>query len=225
MITMTNHQKMNTKKMTIAAPLVSTLGLAAISWFVSIRQMNGMDMGIATQLGSLGSFICMWVVMMAAMMLPGISPLVLKLARAGERIQDVLLFVGSYLTIWTLFGLAVFAFYQPHSSYIAGVITIGAGIYELTPLKRYFRRCCFQVSSGFECGLHCVGLSFGLMLMQVALGVMSIGWMIVIAAIISAQKFQHPKAAIDVPLGLAIVGFGIFIIIAPASIPGLIPPM
>jgi predicted metal-binding membrane protein len=36
--------------------------------------MNGMDMGTATQLGSFGSFIAVWVVMMAAMMLPTATP-------------------------------------------------------------------------------------------------------------------------------------------------------
>ena len=40
-----------------------------------------------------------------------------------------------------------------------------------------------------------------------------------------AQKLLPPKAAIDVPLALAIVGLGILIVIAPSSVPGLMPPM
>ena len=63
------------------------------------------------------------------------------------------------------------------------------------------------------------------MLMLVALGVMSVTWMAVIAVLVVAQKLLPAKAAIDVPLALAIVGLGILIIIAPASIPGLTPPM
>jgi len=35
-----------------AAVLAATLGLAAPSWVVAVRQMNGMDMGVATELGS-----------------------------------------------------------------------------------------------------------------------------------------------------------------------------
>jgi hypothetical protein len=49
--------------------------------------------------------------------------------------------------------------------------------------------------------------------------------MFVIAVLILAQKLLPPKAAIDVPLALAIVGLGILIVIAPSSVPGLTPPM
>ena len=42
----------------------------------AVWQMNGMDMGTATQLGSFGFFIAVWVAMMAAMMLPGAAPAV-----------------------------------------------------------------------------------------------------------------------------------------------------
>jgi len=51
---------------TTAAALAATLGLAAASWVVAVRQMNGMDMGVATELGSFGSFLALWVSMMAA---------------------------------------------------------------------------------------------------------------------------------------------------------------
>ena len=97
-------------------------------------------------------------------------------------------------------------------------------VYEFTPLKRHFRRRCREsVRSGFEFGLCCVGSSIGLMLMLVALGVMSVTWMAVIAVLVLAQKLLPAKAAIDVPLALAIVGLGIWIVVAPASVPGLMP--
>jgi predicted metal-binding membrane protein len=63
------------------------------------------------------------------------------------------------------------------------------------------------------------------MLMLVALSVMSITWMGVIAVLVLVQKLLPAKAAIDVPLALAIVGLGIVIVIAPSSVPGLMPPM
>ncbi len=63
------------------------------------------------------------------------------------------------------------------------------------------------------------------MLMQVALGVMSVTWMSVIAVLVLAQKLLPARAAIDVPLALAIVGLGILIVIAPSSVPELTPPM
>jgi len=212
--------------MNAAAALTATLGLAAAAWVVAVRQMNGMDMGTATPLGSFALFVALWVPMMAAMMLPGAAPAVLRCARVSGRARAVPLFVGSYLAVWTLVGIAVYAWYRPHGSFAAGVVAIAAGVYEFTPLKRHFRRLCREnVRSGFEFGLYCVGSSIGLMLVQVALGVMSVTWMLVIAVVALAQKLLPAKAAIDVPLALAVVGLGILIVIAPASVPGLTPPM
>jgi predicted metal-binding membrane protein len=66
-----------------AAALTATLGLAAASWVVAVRQMHGMDMGVATRLGSFAFFVALWVSMMAAMMLPGAAPAVLRRAHAS----------------------------------------------------------------------------------------------------------------------------------------------
>jgi predicted metal-binding membrane protein len=208
-----------------AAALTATLGLAAGSWVVAVWQMNGMDMGVATRLGSFGFFVGLWVVMMAAMMLPGAAPAVLRRAHASG-VRTVPLFIGSYLAIWALVGVAVYALYRPHGPVAAGAVVIAAGVYEVTPLKRHFRRRCRDsVRSGWEFGLCCVGSSIGLMLMLVALGVMSIPWMCVIAVLVLAQKLLPAQAAIDVPLALAIIGLGVLIVLAPWSVPGLTPPM
>jgi predicted metal-binding membrane protein len=208
------------------AALAATLGLAAASWVVAVRQMNGMDMGVATRLGSFAFFVALWVAMMAAMMLPGAVPAVLRRAHASGRVRAVPLFVGSYLAVWTLVGVAAYALYRPHGSFAAGAVAIAGGVYEFTPLKQNCRRRCREsVRSGFEFGLYCVGSSVGLMLMLVALGVMSVTWMSVIAVLVLAQKLLPAKAAIDVPLALAIVGLGILIVIAPSSVPGLTPAM
>src|SRR5262249_42659478 len=120
----------------------------------------------------------------------------------------------------------VYALYRPHGSVAAGAVTIAAGVYELTPLKRHLRqRCRGTVRSGFGFGLCCTGSSIGLMAMLVALGVMSITWMAVIAVLVVTQKLLPARAAVDVPLPLAITGLGIWIIIAPWSVPGLTLPM
>jgi predicted metal-binding membrane protein len=210
---------------TTAAALAATLGLAAASWVVAVRQMNGMDMGAATRLGSFGFFVAVWVWMMAAMMLPGAAPAVVRRARAGG-VRAMPLFVGSYLAVWALVGAAVYALDRPHGSGAAGAVVIAAGVYELTPLKRHFRRRCREsAGSGFGFGLCCVGSSIGLMLVLVAVGVMSVTWMAVIAVLVLGQKLLPAKAAIDVPLALAIVGLGILIVIAPSLVPGVTPPM
>jgi predicted metal-binding membrane protein len=216
----------NARPAATAAALTATLGLAAACWVVAVRQMNGMDMGVATRLGSFASFIALWVPMMTAMMLPGGAQAVFRHAHTSGRVRAVPPFAGSYLAVWALVGVAVYPLYRPHGTLAVGAVVIAAGVYEFTPLKRYFRgRCRDSVRSGFAFGLCCVGSSIGLMLMLVALGVMSVTWMSVIAVLVLAQKLLPAKAAIDVPLALAIVGLGILIVIAPASVPGLTPPM
>jgi len=209
-----------------ATALAATLGLAAAFWVVALKQMNGMDMGVATQLGSFAFFVALWVSMMAAMILPGAVPAVSRRAHADGRVRAVLLFVWSYLAVWTLVGVGVYALYRPHGSSAAGALVIAAGVYELTRLKQNCRRRCSEsVGSGFQFGLSCVGSSIGLMLVLLALGVMSVTWMSVIAVLVLVQKLLPPRAAIDVPLALAILGFGILIVVAPSSVPGLMPPM
>ncbi len=209
-----------------AIVLVATVGLGIGCWFLTIQRMSGMDMGVATRLGSFPYFLSVWVPMMAAMMLPGTAPAVVRLGHPGLRGLEVPRYVGSYLAVWALFGLVVYALYQPHGTVIAGALAVAAGVYELTPIKRRFReRCREMMPSGLGLGLCCVGSSIGLMLMMVALGAMSLAWMAMTTGVILVQKLLAPRAAIDVPVALAILALGIVIVVAPSSIPGLVPAM
>jgi len=220
------HPPVTSTRPATAAALTATLGLAALAWLLTVRQMGGMDMGVATPLGPFAPFVAFWAVMMAAMMLPAAVPAVLQRARADGRIPAVLLFVGSYLLVWTLFGTLVFVVYRPHGTVAAGLLVIGAGVYEFTRVKRECRRRCRErAGSGLTFGLACAGSSIGLMVMLVALGVMSIPWMILIALLVLAQKLFPARAAVDVPVALAIVALGVLILIAPSSVPGIMPSM
>jgi len=198
----------STKTPGTAAALTALLALAAASWVVAVRQMEGMDMGAATDLGSFGFFVAAWVPMMAAMMLPGAVP-------AAARLRGALavpFFAGSYLVVWAAVGLAAYAVYRPHGAVVAGALTIAAGLYELTPLKRHCRRRCREsVRSGFQFGVWCVGSTIGLMVVLLALGAMSVTWMALVAVLVLAQKLLPPRAAFDVPVALAIVGLGILV--------------
>jgi predicted metal-binding membrane protein len=83
-------------------------------------------------------------------------------ATARSRVRAVPLFIGSYLAVWALVSVAVYALYRPHGSFAAGAVAIAAGSYELTPIKQNFRRRRGEsVRSGFEFGLYCVGSSSG----------------------------------------------------------------
>jgi len=203
-----------------------TVVAAAACWVVAVIEMRGMDMGVSTGLGSFGFFIGVWAAMMAAMMLPGAVPAVTGYARRHRNAGALALFLTTYLGVWAVFGIAAYAAYRPHSSTTAGVLAIGAGAYELTPLKRRSRRRCQQAAnSGVHLGIFCVGSSLGLMVLLLAVGAMSVWWMAAIAVLALVQKLTRPHSHIDVALALAIAAFGALILISPTTVPGLVPAM
>ena len=214
----------STARVTVA--LAVTLGAGAVCWVIVIQRMSGMNLGVSTRPGSLGSFTASWALMMAAMMLPGASLATLRRARAAGRLLAGPLFAASYIAVWVAAGLAVYALDRPHGTVAAGVAAIAAGGYELTPVKRRCRRMCEgAMRSGWGFGFACAGSSAGLMLVQVTAGLMSIAWMAGIGCLIAAQKVLAPRAAVDVPVALALAGLGIVILTVPSAIPGLLPTM
>jgi len=183
-----------------------------------------MDLGVATRLGSFTFFIASWTSMMAAMMLPSAIPAIVRRTRAIGTVLAGPVFAVSYIAVWATVGIAVYLLDRPHGTVAAGVVVIAAGLYELSPFKRHCRlQCREDARSGVVFGLACVGSSIGLMAMLVVLGAMSVPWMVVIAAVVVLQKFLPAKAVVDVALALALVGLGIVILAAPASVPGLLP--
>ena len=204
----------------VALVPVFTVALAVACWLASAWQMRGMDMGAATSLGSPASFIGIWMSMMGAMMLPAALPAIRAFVRADSRFVAGLWFVASYLAIWLVFGVAAYGFYRQHGNAAAGGLTILAGLYELTPLKRACReRCRELVRPGSRFGVYCVGSSAGLMLMLLALGVMNVTLMVGVTAIVLAQKLLPPRPFLDATLALAIVAFGVLVVLVPSAFP------
>jgi predicted metal-binding membrane protein len=225
--------------------IASILVLAAAAWLVTVVRMRGMDMGPGTDLGSLSFFAGVWTVMMAAMMLPSALPAIAAFADRRRRRTAPLLFAGTYIAVWAAVGLAAFAAYRGiraadlgflawdrAGAWIAGAAVVAAGLYELTPLKRAtLGRCRADprtgnpVAAGLRYGVNCVGCSAGLMLVLFAVGVMSITWMIVVAALIFVEKVPRVGASLPAPVAFALVAAGVWIALDAASVPGLTPPM
>jgi predicted metal-binding membrane protein len=124
--------------------------LAGIGWWWTADQMRGMDGGPWTGLGTLSWFVGVWVVMMAAMMFPSVSPTVALYSRmGGERTPlSALLFTAGYLLTWTGAGVLAFAIafvghrvagdvlaWDRAGRWVAGGTLVAAAVYELTPLK------------------------------------------------------------------------------------------
>jgi predicted metal-binding membrane protein len=104
-----------------AAIVAVLVAVAAVGWLVTDKRMTGMDDGPGTDPGSLGFYVSVWVVMMAAMMLPSAAPMVAvhsaverrrrELGRAAKRGGSAA-FVGGYLLVWTAFGLVAYALFE-----------------------------------------------------------------------------------------------------------------
>jgi predicted metal-binding membrane protein len=130
-----------------------------------------------------------WVPMMAAMMLPAAAPAIVRRAREGEGVLAAPLFAGSYIVIWLLVGLAIYALYRPPSDVVTATLIVAGLLYEVTPLKRDCRRRCRErVRSGLRFGALCLGCDLGLMAILVAVRPMSMGWMAAVAAVALLQK-------------------------------------
>jgi len=124
--------------------------LAALAWWSTTDRMAGMDAGPGTNLGALGWFVGVWVVMMAAMMFPSVSPTVALYAQMTRRrgLSRPLLFSGGYLLVWGVAGVGSYGLFRLGKSlfgadlswhsggrWFAGGVVMVAALYELTPLK------------------------------------------------------------------------------------------
>ena len=169
--------------------------------------MTGMEMGSTPMTMNASS-----VPMMVAMMLPSAVPAIARRAREHAGVLAAPAFAGSYIGLWACAGLALWLLYQPPDALFAGALMVGAGLYELTPLKRECRRRCRErVESGLRFGVYCFGSSIGLMLVLIAVDAMSPALMAAIAIVVLAQKLLRPRFALDVTLALAIVASGVVI--------------
>ena len=126
------------------------LVLAAVGWWWAVDEMQGMDGGPWTDLGTLAWFVGVWIVMMAAMMFPSVAPTVALYSRMTRSRSPVapLLFTSGYLVAWAAIGVLAFAAaaaggripgdqfaWDRGGRWIAGTTLIVAAVYELTPLK------------------------------------------------------------------------------------------
>jgi predicted metal-binding membrane protein len=238
------------------------LALAALAWAITNEQMSGMDAGPGTDPGTLGFFIGVWVVMMAAMMFPSVSPTVVMHARMQEGRRErgqrratgaTAMFVGGYLLAWTAAGLLAYAIFELGQAatgdlfawdnagqYLAAAIVIAAAVYQLTPLKDVCLRHCRSpfmflmkhwrpgragaLRMGLIHGGWCIGCCWALMAALFALGVMSLGWMAFIAALIAVEKLLPWRAVANRGIAVVLLALGLAVAFSPEEVPGLTVP-
>jgi predicted metal-binding membrane protein len=169
------------------------------------------------------------------------------------QVGSTSLFVVGYLVTWSAVGLLsylalwaghewspAFLAWDSAGAYVAGGAIVGAGLYQLTPFKDLCLTKCrspfaFLLSAwrpgsigalrmGMEHGAWCVGCCWALMLALLALGVMSIGWMVFIAALIALEKLLPWKKVANLSIAVLLVVLGLGVAFAAEDVPGLTVP-
>ena len=188
-------------------------------------------------------FTVMWGVMMAAMMLPSAIPMVAlyALVSRGKRAVPAWLFSAVYLLVWLAIGLPVYAgsvavaslgqggaMWLPYA--LAGVLT-AAGAYQLTAIKQVCLKHCqspltfvmerWRASYGATLRLalahaaYCVGCCWGLMVILVAAGAMSLPWVLLIAASVFAEKLLPRGEWTARAVGVALILLAVVVAVRP----------
>jgi predicted metal-binding membrane protein len=231
------------------------LALAAVAWWSTADRMAGMDGGPGTDLGALGWFLGVWVVMMAAMMLPSLAPTVALYATMTRRrgVSRPLIFSAAYLLVWGSAGALAYGLFALGDAvagdalawdsggrwFAVGVLAFAA-VYELTPLKDVCLSKCRSplgfllttwrdgprgaLTMGARHAGWCLGCCWALMAALFALGVMSLTWMAVVAAVIAFEKtVPWRRAATWVTAGI-LLALAIAVAADPSAVPGLVVP-
>jgi predicted metal-binding membrane protein len=228
------------------------LGVAALAWAGVIAYVRDMGNGAGTMGLSLGEFMTMWSLMMVAMMLPAVAPVATLYARTitTDRAARLALFVAGYLVAWALTGLPIFGVLRVVDHLVsnsdaamrnvAATALIVAGVYQLTPLKdRCLRHCRSPLGQllryaqvkgplrDFRVALHhagyCVGCCWALMVLFVAFGVMSVWAMVVLAALVFAEKVARRGELITRLSGMAFVVLAALVLVSPRVADAVVP--
>ena len=171
----------------------------------------------------------------------------------GQTAVRTPVFLLGYFAVWTVFGLVAYGIYRliadrhfaflgwdEQGRYVAAAAIGVAALYQLGPLKRVCLRHCRSplalvlghwrdgrfgaVRMGAEHGGWCVGCCWGLMLALFALGVMSIAWMVIVAAVIFVEKVLPRGERVTWVVGVVLLGLAIWIAVSPGSLPWLSEP-
>jgi predicted metal-binding membrane protein len=252
------------------AVVISLIATSALAWIASINQPDMMVAMTNYNPLSISLFTASWTAGMAAMMFPAIIPMVLlynrfvtnkennRSSQSSVTIQEeeeqngkvrsspsfpslrIILFVGSYLLVWALTGIALLLGWSVVMNntimttestslvqYLYGSLLILAGVYQFTPLKRICIGYCESpmsffmrrwrdgtsgaVNMGLYHGMYCLGCCWAYFLLMVALGWMNLLWMGLFAGIIFAEKMWSRGIWVARAAGIQLAVIGILV--------------
>ena len=190
----------------------------------------------------------MWAVMMVAMMTPSAAPMILMHSSMERRrhadrnpYQATAIFLLGYLMIWTAFsaaatlaqwGLHTAALLSPMmvstSPILGGILLIGAGAFQFTPLKHACLSSCRSplgffmtewregrrgtLVMGLRHGSLCMGCCWLMMALLFVAGVMNLLWVAAIAAYVLVEKVAPAGHWVSRAIGLVVIGWGVWML-------------
>ncbi len=166
----------------------------------------------------------------------------------GHALVPAWIFVGAYLLIWTLFGglsylganaaselARTVPWLMRNATRIGGSLLVLAGLYQFTPIKRMcLTKCCMRQQflregwrdgrtgafrMGLSHGLSCLGANWLLCVLLFPLGLMNLAAMVVLTGLIYAEKVFPQAERIAWGAGLALILYGMLVIVVPAALP------
>jgi predicted metal-binding membrane protein len=171
----------------------------------------------------------------------------------GAPAEATVLFVTGYLLVWSTAGLAAYGLFElvraldpaflawdEAGRYVTGGVIVAAAVYQMTPLKQ---ACLVKCRSpmmflaerwrhgrvgGLELGVRhgawCLGCCWALMAALFAVGVMSLGWMALIAAFIASEKLLPWPGLARRTVAVLLLALGLGVALVPGDVPGFTPP-
>ena len=195
-------------------------------------------------LGAMASFVGMWVVMMAAMMLPSFAPTLWRY-RHHSGLTGVV--AAGYFATWVVAGMAVFtlgvvfadlAMRKPNLAravpIAVGAIVLLAGVFQRSGWKARQLALCRDAGHhrltpasgvgaawrhGLCLGVHCIQSCAGITAVALVLGVMDLRVMAAVTTVIAVERLAQdgPRAARAVGTVVAATGLCLFV---SAVVPG-----
>ena len=166
---------------------------------------------------------------------PGVADGGRGAADGWRRVRSGALFLAGYLSVWLLFSLAAAAAQLGvaaavplgRDTAVAGFLLVGAGLYQLSPVKAACLRHCRNpltyfltrwrdgprgaLGMGWGHGLYCLGCCWALMALALALGVMDLLWMAVLAAVVCVENLAPGGAVAGRVAGVGLVVWGVVV--------------
>ena len=224
--------------------------VAAAAWAGTVLLARGMAGMTGTMGLGLAAFVPVWTLMMAAMMLPSVTPLASLYARTvqNNRPARIAGLVAGYLAVWAVAGLPAFGLAwlagwvtgrHPSAAHVLAVAVLAAcGVYQLSPLKdRCLAHCRSPIAlllhygsyrgrsrdlrAGAHHGAYCLGCCGALMVILIAVGVMNVAAMVGLAAVVLVETTWRWGPVAGRVAGGAALGLAVATIWLPWLAPGL----